>query len=85
VKFSESGTSASCTLEKYGYGETIGYKITDLTYTGDLIANVGETITSILDKFVNMLGEFEYFYDLEGRFIFQKKKTYIQTAWSPMI
>lgn len=85
MKFSESGTSASCTLEKYEYGETIGYKITDLTYTGDLIVNVGETITSVLDKFVNMLGEFEYFYDLDGRFIFQKKKTYIQTAWSPIV
>jgi hypothetical protein len=32
-----------------------------------------------------MLGEFEYFYDLDGRFIFQKKKTYIQTAWSPIV
>ena len=86
IYFTEKeSTNSECSLEKYEYGETIGYKITDLTYTGDLIANVGETITSILDKFVNMLGEFEYFYDLEGRFIFQKKKTYIQTAWSPMI
>ena len=86
IYFTENQDSTSeCSLEKYEYGKTIGYKITDLTYTGDLIVNVGETITSVLDKFVNMLGEFEYFYDLDGRFIFQKKKTYIQTAWSPIV
>ena len=31
-----------------------------------------------------MLGDFEYFYDLNGRFIFQKKKTYIQELFSPI-
>jgi hypothetical protein len=41
-----------------------------LTYAGDLIANVGETVVSVLDKIKNMLGEFEYFYDLEGHFVF---------------
>jgi len=39
-------------------------------YAGDLIANVGESLTSVLDKLKAMLGEFEYFYDLDGRFIF---------------
>ena len=32
-----------------------------------------------------MLGNFEYFYDLDGRFIFQAKKTYVNTSWSPII
>ena len=64
------------------YGETIGYRITDLTYAGDLIANVGESITSVLDKIINMLGDFEYFYDLDGRFVFQKKPTFIYTSWN---
>ena len=43
---------------------------TDLTYPGDLIANIGESITSVLDKIRNMLVEFEYFYDLNGQFVF---------------
>jgi len=34
------------------------------------VANVGDTVTSILDKLVKMLGDYEYFYDLEGRFVF---------------
>jgi hypothetical protein len=38
----------------------------DLVYDGDLIANIGESITSVLDKIKKMLTEFEYFYNLEG-------------------
>ena len=67
------------TISKVEYGQTIGYRMTDLVYAGDLISNIGESLTSILDKIKNMLGNFEYFYDLDGRFIFQKKKIYVDT------
>lgn len=70
------------TLMKAEYGDVIGYRTTDLTYAGDLISNVGETVTSMLDKIKEMLGEFEYFYDLDGRFVFQRKKTYIQSTFT---
>lgn len=70
-------------VAKVSYGETAGYRYTDLTYPGDLIANIGETIMSILDKIKNMLGEFEYFYNLDGQFVFQKKKIYADTRWNP--
>ena len=69
---------------KVEYGQTVGYRVTDLTYPGDLIGNVGESITSILDKIKNMLTEFEYFYDLDGSFVFQKKKSFTSTMWSPL-
>lgn len=64
-------------------GQTAGYRMTDLTYAGDLIAGIGESITSVLDKIKNMLVEFEYFYDLEGHFVFQKKQSFISTMWTP--
>ena len=70
-------------VAKISFGETAGYRYTDLTYPGDLIAGIGESVTSILDKIKNMLGEFEYFYNLDGQFVFQKKKTYVNTRWSP--
>lgn len=69
---------------KIEYGQTAGYRQTSLTYAGDLIANVGETIVSVLDKIKNMLGEFEYFYDLDGHFVFQKKQSFINTIYSPV-
>lgn len=70
-------------VAKINYGDTAGYRFTELTYPGDLIGAVGEALTSILDKVKAMLGDFEYFYDLDGQFIFQKKKT-ITTEWSPI-
>jgi len=54
------------------YGETAGYYQIKLVYPGELIANIGETITSVLDKIKNMLGDFEYFYDKDGHFIFRR-------------
>ena len=72
-------------VAKIEYGQTAGYRLTDLTYAGDLIANVGESITTVLDKIKNMLSEFEYFYDLDGQFIFQRKKSFINTLWTPIL
>ena len=70
------------TVAKIEAGEDIGYRVTDLTYTGDLISGVGESLTSVLDKIKAMLGDFEYFYDLEGHFVFQRKKIFVNTSWS---
>lgn len=68
-------------LAKVEYGQTAGYKFMDLTYAGDLIANIGENLTSVLDKIRNMLVEFEYFYNLEGQFVFQKKQSFKEAIW----
>ena len=72
-------------LIKVEYGETVGYRITDLTYPGDLIANVGESITSVLDKIKNIFNDFEYFYNVDGQFVFQKKKTYANESYNNII
>ena len=71
-------------VAKVSYGETAGYRYTDLTYPGDLIGAVGESITSILDKIKTMLGEYEYFYDLDGQFIFQKKRNMVNSSTYPL-
>ena len=70
-------------IAKIDFGETAGYKEIDLVYPTELLANAGETVTSVLDKIKNMLGNYEYFYDLDGRFIFQQKKTYVNSSWNP--
>lgn len=70
-------------------GQAAGYRLTSLTYprkpddtNSGLVSGVGETLTSILDKIVSMLGDYEYFYNVEGQFVFQKKNKYIDTAWN---
>ena len=72
-----------CYIAKINYGETAGYHQIPLVYNNDLILGAGETVTALLDKIKAMLGDFEYFYDLQGRFVFQKKNTYMQELFSP--
>ena len=83
VKISSTG-KAEYTIAKKEKGEAVGYSLTDITYAGDLIATAGETITSVLDKIKNQLGDFEYFYDVEGNFIFQRAQDSFNIAWSPI-
>lgn len=72
-------------VAKTEYGQTAGYRLTDLVYPGDLIGAIGETVSSVLDKIKQILYDlYEYFYDINGHFVFQKKKTYINTTWNPI-
>mgnify|MGYP007065770060 CR=1 FL=1 len=58
--------------------------MTSFTYPGELVFNAGDTVTSLLDKIVSTLGNFEYYYDINGRFIFQEIKNYLNTG-SPIL
>lgn len=78
-------TAIPYSIAVINYGDDLGYRVTDLTYPGDLVSNIGDSLTSVLDKIKTMLGDFEYFYNLDGQFVFQKKKTYVNTAWDQFI
>lgn len=66
------------------FGQTAGYRLTELTYPGELVVSAGETVTSVLDKIKSMLNDFEYFYDINGRFVFQRKPIYINQSWNTL-
>ena len=74
--FAEGDTNISFSIYKATYGDCVGYRQTDLVYAGDLVGDVGNSLTSILDKVKEMLVDFDYYYDLDGRFIFEQKKSY---------
>ena len=80
--FTDEEKNQIFTIAKIVAGQTCGYRLTDITYPNDLILGVGEPITAMLDKLVSMLGNFEYFYDVDGRFIFQKKPTFVDKSWN---
>lgn len=67
----------------YSYGKDAGYKETDFTYPGELVLNAGDTVVTLLDKIKGVLSNYEYFYDVEGRFVFQQIKNYLNTG-SPL-
>ena len=70
------------TIAKIEYGMTAGYRETPLVFPGDLILQVGQSVTMLLDQIVATLGDFEYFFDLDGNFIFQRKPTYVNLSWN---
>lgn len=68
------------TNNPYEYGDDIGFIYTDFTYPGELVAAPGDSVVTILDKIKSVLGNFEYFYDIEGNFRFQEIKNYLNTT-----
>ena len=70
--------------QKYTYGQDVGYEFTAFTYPGELVFAAGATVVNLLEKICQILGNYEYFFDLDGRFIFQEKKNYLNTV-SPIV
>lgn len=75
-----AGTIDSYT--EYKSGQDVGYIYTDFVYPGELIGDAGNSVCDILDKIKSALGNYEYFYDLDGNFIFQEIKNYLNTSKS---
>lgn len=81
--YTQGGVTRYLRVQKHlKYGDTAGYRRTELTYPGDFVIQAGGTIVSMLDKIKDLLGEYEYFYDIYGRFIFQRKKIYHNVVWN---
>lgn len=72
-------------IDSFEPGDDIGYTLTNLTYPGQLISKAGDTICTILDQIKNTLGNFEYFYDINGNFVFQQIKNYLNKSYSNSI
>ena len=70
------------TIKEFSYGQDIGYILTDFVYPGELVGNAGDTVVTILDQIKNTLGNYEYFYDIDGNFRFQEIKNYLNTSYS---
>lgn len=80
---SMSFTSGEDFPHMYTYNKDAGYKETDFVYPGELILNAGDNVVTLLDKIVQTLGNYEYFYNLDGKFVFQAIKNYLNTG-SPL-
>lgn len=86
LTFDESVASNwSSTYEVRNAGDLIGYKMTAFTWPGELSMSPGSTVTAVLDKVKSVLGNFEYFYDIDGVFHFEEIKNYLNTSYVPLI
>ena len=72
-------------FHKYENGDPVGYFWETFTYPGELTLSAGETVVNLLDKITAVLGNYEYFYDLDGNFRFQEQKNYLNTSYTPIV
>lgn len=70
--------------DSYYKGDIVGYMETPLTYPGELTVNGGATVTQVLDEIVKVLGNYEYFYDVDGIFHFKMKNNFQATGNTPL-
>ena len=68
--------------KKYQQGDNVGYIYVDFVYPNELITDAGATVCDVLDSIKKLLGNFEYYYDIEGNFRFQEIKNYLNNAQS---
>lgn len=81
-RLSNKETATEFQIIKISKNSVAGYHPIELVYSTDLILNAGDTVTAMLEKLCTMLGDFEFFYTVNGKFVFQKKKNYVSQLFS---
>ena len=72
-------------VKQYDTNEDVGYIYSDFVYDTELVANLGESVATVLDKIKQYLGNYEYFYDEFGMFHFREIKNYLNTTQSKVL
>ena len=67
----------------FEFNEDVGYVYTDFVFPGELVSGIGENVCTILDKIKTTLGNYEYFFDVDGNFHFQEIKNYLNNSYVP--
>lgn len=75
-KLTSEEPAEGLTADAYSFQDNIGYKLTEYTYPAqdELSNTAGETVVSLLDKIKGVCGNFEYFFDVNGKFYFREIK-----------
>lgn len=66
-------------LLTFEQGEDVGYIETDFYYASELTSSAGSSVVDVLNQIKDYLGNFEFYYDVYGNFIFQEIKNYLNT------
>ena len=67
-------------VKKIIFNYDAGYSYVDFVYPGELVSGIGDSVVTILDKIKGTLGNYEFYYDVFGNFIFQEIKNYVNTS-----
>lgn len=79
----------SSTFVQFDFRDEIGYSYVDFVYGvlngsgSEFVTNIGDNVAGVLNTVATQLGNYEYFYDINGKFIFQEKKNYLNNSYNP--
>jgi len=68
----------------FEYNDDCGYVYTDFVFPGSLVSSIGDNVCTVLDKVKQELGNYEYFFDIDGNFHFQEIKNYLNNSYDPV-
>ena len=77
LTFDNPGEGTGWSVNEIEPGYDAGYMYDPFVYPGELVCNAGQTVTSVLDKIIQVIGNYEYFYDVFGHFVFREKQNYL--------
>ena len=77
-------TQESDNTTTFNYGDSVGYQYVPFTYPTkeQLTSAIGESVASVLEKIKKHLGNYEYFFDVDGIFHFQQIQNGIEQGSS---
>lgn len=82
----ETPTDSQLSVSKqYNAGDDVGYIYDDFYYTDELVMAPGDSVCTALDKIIQYLGNYEYFYDEFGVFHFREIKNYLNTTQATVV
>ena len=62
----------------------LGYDYVPFTIPNkELLKQAGDTVTSVLDSITGILGNYEYYYDVNGNFIFREIRNHLNQTYKP--
>lgn len=68
-------------------GDDIGYRYVDFVYPDSkngLVSGIGDNVCGVLNKIIEKCGNYEYFFDVDGNFIWQEKRNYLNNSYNPV-
>lgn len=83
LTMSQSSIPAGAGYQTFEYGDDMGFIYTDFIWPkswGELSCSAGDNVCGILEKIKSALGNYEYYYDVFGNFVWQEIKNYLNTT-----
>ena len=83
--YQRAAEDAGAVINVIEQGHDVGFVNQVFAYPDQLVCDAGAAVTDILERIIQVLGNYEYFYDIDGNFRFQEKKNFLNNSQAKYI